>query len=53
MATRRVNWRSELHRFYTELATLCRKEVDVKISHSVEKARQRHWVTHGKPTGRE
>jgi low affinity Fe/Cu permease len=33
---------AQLHRFYSELASLCRKELDVTISHSVEEARQRH-----------
>jgi low affinity Fe/Cu permease len=38
---------AQLHRFYTELASLCRKEHDVTISHSVEEARQRHSQKHG------
>ena len=38
---------AQLHRFYSELAMLCRKEVDVLHSHSVEEARQRHAVKHG------
>jgi low affinity Fe/Cu permease len=33
---------AHLHRFYHELATLCRKEGDLRISHSVEEARQVH-----------
>ena len=33
---------AQLHRFYSELASLCRKEHDVTVSHSVEEARQRH-----------
>jgi len=37
---------AQLHRFYSELATLCRKEVDVLHSHSVEEARQMHAVKH-------
>jgi low affinity Fe/Cu permease len=37
---------AQLHRFYSELALLCRKEVDVLHSHSVEEARQRHAVKH-------
>jgi low affinity Fe/Cu permease len=43
----------QLHRFYSELAALCRQEVDVKISHSVEEARLRHSVKHVKPRARE
>lgn len=39
---------AQLHRFYGELAALCRREVDVKISHSVEEARQRHAAKHGR-----
>src|SRR4051794_25410023 len=31
-----------LHRYYHELAALCRKESDLRISHSVEEARQAH-----------
>ena len=38
---------AQLHRFYGELAALCRREMDLKISHSVEEARQRHSVKHG------
>jgi low affinity Fe/Cu permease len=38
---------AQLHRFYRELATLCRREVDVLHSHSVEEARQMHAVKHG------
>jgi low affinity Fe/Cu permease len=37
---------AQLHRFYSELATLCRKEVDLLHSHSVEEARQMHAVKH-------
>ena len=44
---------SQLHRFYSELAALCRKDHDVTVSHSVEEARQRHSLTHGKAKGRE
>ena len=33
---------AQLHRFYRELALLCRKDDDLTISHSVEEARQRH-----------
>ena len=32
----------QLHKFYSELALLCRQEVDIKESHSVEEARQKH-----------
>ena len=38
---------AQLHRFYSELATLCRKEGDVTVSHSVEEARQRHSLKQG------
>jgi low affinity Fe/Cu permease len=44
---------SQLHRFYSELSSLCRKEHDVTISHSVEEARQRHAVKHGGKKPRE
>jgi low affinity Fe/Cu permease len=44
---------TQLHTFYSELAALCRKEVDVKVSHSVEEARQRHSVKHGQTRARE
>ena len=44
---------AQLHRFYGELAALCRQEVDMKISHSVEEARQRHSIKHGKARARE
>ena len=44
---------AQLHRFYSELASLCRKEGDVTVSHSVEEARQRHAATHGGPKRRE
>jgi low affinity Fe/Cu permease len=37
---------AQLHRFYRELASLCSKEGDVTISHSVEEARQRHAAKH-------
>ena len=37
---------AQLHRFYRELASLCRKEVDLTNSHSVEEARQRHSLKH-------
>jgi len=33
---------AQLHRFYRELASLCRNEVDLTNSHSVEEARERH-----------
>ena len=44
---------AQLHRFYSELAALCRKDQDVTISHSVEEARNRHSDKHGgrKPRG--
>ena len=44
---------AQLHRFYSELASLCRKEGDVTVSHSVEDARTRHSSQHGKAKGRE
>jgi low affinity Fe/Cu permease len=44
---------AQLHRFYSELATLCRKDQDLTISHSVEEARQRHSDKHGGKKGRE
>ena len=37
---------AQLHRFYSELAALTRKEVDVTISHSVEEARNRFSWKH-------
>ena len=37
----------QLHRFYGELASLCRSEHDIKISHSVEEARSQHSRKHG------
>ena len=40
---------TQLHRFYSELAGLCKREMDVTVSHSVEEARQRHASGHGKP----
>ena len=43
----------QLHRFYSELATLCRKEGDVTVSHSVEEARQRHSLKQGGNKARE
>jgi len=36
-----------LHRYYHELAALCRKESDLRNSHSVEEARQAHLRKHG------
>jgi low affinity Fe/Cu permease len=44
---------AQLHRFYSELATLCRKEGDVTVSHSVEEARQRHSLKQGGNKARE
>jgi low affinity Fe/Cu permease len=44
---------AQLHRFYSELATLCRKDQDLTISHSVEEARQRHSDKHAKKKGAE
>ena len=44
---------TQLHRFYSELATLCRKDHDVTVSHSVEEARTLHASQHGKAKGRE
>ena len=44
---------AQLHRFYSELATLCRKDVNVTISHSVEEARQRHSLKHDGKKARE
>jgi low affinity Fe/Cu permease len=38
---------AQLHRFYRELASLCRNEVELRNSHSVEEARQRHTLKHG------
>jgi low affinity Fe/Cu permease len=43
----------QLHRFYSELASLCRKEHDIKISHSVEEARAQHSRKHGPRKARE
>ena len=37
---------AQLHRFYRELASLCRNDVDLTNSHSVEEARQRHSLKH-------
>ena len=44
---------AQLHRFYRELASLCRNEVDLTNSHSVEEARQRHSLKHGQAKSRE
>ena len=44
---------AQLHRFYGELASLCRKDHDVTVSHSVEEARQQHTRKHGKSKARE
>jgi low affinity Fe/Cu permease len=44
---------TQLHKFYSELALLCRQEVDLKISHSVEEARQLHMDKHHKQKVRE
>jgi low affinity Fe/Cu permease len=44
---------SQLHRFYSELASLCQREMDLTVSHSVEEARQRHAVKHGVTKRRE
>ena len=44
---------AQLHRFYGELSRLARHEIDVTVSHSVEEARQRHSVKHGKTKARE
>jgi low affinity Fe/Cu permease len=44
---------AQLHRFYSELATLCRKEGDLTVSHSVEEARQRHSLKQGGKKARE
>jgi low affinity Fe/Cu permease len=43
----------QLHRFYRELASLCRNEVDLTNSHSVEEARQRHSLKQGHAKSRE
>src|SRR5947208_15543062 len=40
---------AQLHRFYSELSALTRKDQDLTISHSVEEARQRHSLKHGEP----
>ena len=42
-----------LHRFYGELASLCRKEQDITVSHSVEEARTQHSRKHGSRKARE
>jgi low affinity Fe/Cu permease len=44
---------TQLHRYYTELAALCRREIDVGVSHSVEEARTRHSLKHGQAKARE
>ena len=44
---------AQLHRFYRELASLCRNEVDLTNSHSVEEARQRHSLKHRLAKSRE
>lgn len=44
---------AQLHRFYSELAALCRKDHDITISHSVEEARQQHSLKHGQGKARE
>jgi low affinity Fe/Cu permease len=44
---------AQLHRFYRELASLCRNEIDLTNSHSVEEARQRHSLKHGPVKSRE
>jgi low affinity Fe/Cu permease len=44
---------AQLHRFYRELASLCRNEIDLTISHSVEEARQRHSLKQGQAKSRE
>ena len=44
---------AQLHRFYRELASLCRNDVDLTNSHSVEEARQRHSLKHGQTKPRE
>src|SRR3954463_12930037 len=40
---------AQLHRYYRELANLCKREVDVTKTHSVEEARQKHSAKHGNP----
>ena len=42
-----------LHRFYGELASLCRNEQDITVSHSVEEARTQHSRKHGSRKARE
>jgi len=44
---------TQLHRYYSELAALCRREIEVGVSHSVEEARQRHASKHGAAKPRE
>jgi low affinity Fe/Cu permease len=44
---------AQLHRFYRELASLCRNEIDLTNSHSVEEARQRHSLKQGQAKSRE
>jgi len=40
-----------LEKYYAELATLAKKDVNVTDSHSIDEARERHSVKHG-PRGR-
>ena len=42
-----------LHRFYGELSALARHDGNITESHSVEEARQRHSLEHGKTRARE
>ena len=44
---------AQLHKFYRELASLCRNEVELTNSHSVEEARQRHSLKHAQTKSRE
>jgi len=44
---------AQLHTYYRELANLCKREIDVTKTHSVEEARQRHSAKHGNPKARE
>jgi len=44
---------AHLHRFYHELAALCRKEGDLRNSHSIEEARQLHSRKHRQAKGAE
>src|SRR3954468_14495643 len=41
----------QLHRYYRELANLCKREIDVTKTHSVEEARQKHSAKHGGAKG--